>query len=304
MKLITAALAILLASTSLSLASDPAIRIVGSSTVYPFTTAVAEEFGKTSGFPTPVVESTGTGGGFKLFCSDDEISVTNASRKIKQSEVDDCDAHNMGTITELPIGYDGIVIASSKDGPVFSLTKEQIFYALMDLAEPRPEKWSDIDPTLPDIKIEVLGPPPTSGTRDSFIELVMVPVAKDLGWSEDQIKQYVKIREDGAYIDAGENDNLIVQKLETNPNALGIFGYSFLEENQSQLQGASIDGVEPTYETIVDGSYPIARPLFVYFKDKNAETVPGLAEFYDEYASEKAIGTDGYLASKGLIPLN
>lgn len=298
------------------------IRIVGSSTVYPFTTAVAEQFGKTAGFKTPVVESTGTGGGMKLFCAGvgaDNPDFTNASRQIKKSEFEDCAKNGVTDIVEIKVGFDGLTVANSKAGPDLAFTKTQLFLAL---AKEVPDKdgklianpyktWKDIDASLPDEKIEVLGPPPTSGTRDSFVELVMdkgaegIDSLKSLKKSDAKAfeKVWKSIREDGAYIDAGENDNLIVQKLEANPQAVGIFGYSFLEENQNKIKGAAIDGKSPTYETIASGEYKVSRPLFIYAKKQHVGTIPGMVEFVKEYVSDKALGEDGYLAAKGLVPL-
>lgn len=298
------------------------IRIVGSSTVYPFTTAAAEQFGKGGQFKTPVVESTGTGGGFKLFCAGvgaGHPDAANASRAIKKSEFDDCQKNGVTEIVELKIGFDGLTIASSKKGPDLKLTKAQVFLALAKevpgpdgklVANPY-KNWNDIDPSLPAEKIEVLGPPPTSGTRDSFLELVMEKGAEKVEQVAAMKKADAKafervwktIREDGAYIDAGENDNLIVQKLEANPKAVGIFGYSFLEENASQIKGAAIDGTVPTYELIASGKYSVARPLFVYFKKQHVGVIPGLKEFLGEYASDKAMGDEGYLTEKGLVAL-
>ncbi|GGE30341.1 phosphate ABC transporter substrate-binding protein [Agaricicola taiwanensis] len=298
------------------------IRAVGSSTVYPFTTAVAEQFGKQGEFKTPVVESTGTGGGFKLFCAgvgEGHPDVANASRAIKKSEFDDCAKNGVKGIVELKIGFDGIVIAQSKAEAPLKLTRAQLFLALAKqvpgadgkLVDNPNVNWSDIDPSLPNTKIEVLGPPPTSGTRDAFLELFMekgaekVPGMAALKKSDAKAFEtaWKTIREDGAYVDAGENDNLIVQKLEANTKAVGIFGYSFLEENASQIQGAEIEGTVPTYEAIADGQYNGARPLFVYVKKDHAGVIPGLEEFVAEFASDKAIGEDGYLASKGLVAL-
>ncbi len=298
------------------------IRIVGSSTVYPFTTAVAEQFGKTSGMKTPVVESTGTGGGMKLFCAGigaDHPDFTNASRQIKKSEFEDCAKNGVTDIVEIKVGFDGLTVANSKAGPDLTFTKTQLF---LGLAKEVPDKdgklianpyktWKDVDPSLPDEKIEVLGPPPTSGTRDSFVELVMdkgaegIDSLKALKKSDAKAfeKVWKSIREDGAYIDAGENDNLIVQKLEANPQAVGIFGYSFLEENQNKIKGAAIDGKSPTYETIASGEYKVSRPLYIYGKKQHVGTIPGMVEFVKEYVSDKALGEDGYLASKGLVPL-
>ena len=298
------------------------IRIVGSSTVYPFTTAVAEQFGKSTGMKTPVVESTGTGGGMKLFCSgvgEDTPDFTNASRAIKKGEFEDCAKNGVTEIIELEVGIDGLSVAQSKDATPISLTKEQLFLAL---AKEIPDKdgklvanpnktWKDVDASLPDVKIEVLGPPPTSGTRDSFAELVLEvgalkqPGMADLKKADAKAfeKVWKSIREDGAYVEAGENDNLIVQKLTANPNALGIFGFSFVEQNGNDIKDIPIEGVEATYETIADGSYKVARPLFVYAKKQHVGTIPGMAEFMAEYVSDKAIGEDGYLADKGLIAL-
>jgi phosphate transport system substrate-binding protein len=297
------------------------VRIVGSSTVYPFTTAVAEQLGKT-GIKTPVVESTGTGGGMKLFCAGVGVGhpdATNASRRIKKSEFEDCQKNGVTDVVELKIGFDGIVIANAKSGPAFTITKEQLFKALArdvpgadgKLVPNTAKNWNDVDASLPNEKIEVLGPPPTSGTRDAFLELVMeegaakLPGMSDLKKSDAKAfdKVWKSIREDGAYIDAGENDNLIVQKLEANPAAVGIFGYSFLEENTSKIKGATVNGGEPTYENIASGKYAVSRPLFVYVKKQHVGVVPGVDKFVEEYVSDKAIGEDGYLSSKGLVPL-
>jgi len=292
------------------------IRVVGSSTVYPFTTVVAEQFGRTTGFKTPVIESTGTGGGFKLFCAGVGVAhadVTNASRAIKKSEWEDCQKNGVTDITEVKIGYDGIVVANSKAAPQATLTREQIFLALAKdvvvdgklVANPH-QKWSDIDKSLPDVKIEVLGPPPTSGTRDAFVELVMdegckaVAGAKEAGLTG---RACGTIREDGAFVEAGENDILIVRKIEANRDAFGIFGFSFLDQNADKIQGALVEGVEPTFDNIADGSYSVSRPLFFYVKKAHVGTIPGMKEFIAEFTSEKAWGTDGYLTDKGLIPL-
>ncbi len=298
------------------------IRIVGSSTVYPFTTAVAEQFGKSGGGKTPVVESTGTGGGMKLFCAGVGVGhpdLTNASRAIKKGEFEDCQKNGVKDIVEIKVGIDGLTIAQSKAGPTMKLTMAQVFLAL---AEQVPDKdgklvanpyksWSDVDPSLPNIKIEVLGPPPTSGTRDSFHELFMevgaksVPALKDLQKADAKgfDKLWKSIRKDGAYVEAGENDNVIVQKLEANKNAFGIFGFSFLEENLAKLRGVAIDGVEPEYDAIAAGKYKGSRPLFVYVKKQHVGVVPGIDKFVAEYVSSKAMSKDGYLANKGLVAL-
>jgi phosphate transport system substrate-binding protein len=297
------------------------IRIVGSSTVYPFATAVAEEFGHSSKFKTPIIESTGTGGGMKLFCAGvgvDHPDITNASRRIKQTEFDQCTANGVGAITELKIGYDGIVIANAKKSQHYSLSLQQLFLALAKqvpapggglVANPN-KTWKDVDPSLPNVKIEVLGPPPTSGTRDAFNELVIeggcstYPELKALK-EKDEAKYKsicLAIREDGAYVEAGENDNLIVQKLAANPNALGVFGYSYLEENTDKIQGSSVGGVDPTFENIASGKYPVSRPLFIYVKNAHVKSIPGIREYVAAFTDEKAIGDDGYLAERGLIP--
>ena len=318
---------VLLAVSALALFAGPAlardqIRIVGSSTVYPFTTTVAENFGKTSGMKTPVVESTGTGGGMKLFCSgtgEDTPDMTNASRRIKKSEFEDCAKNGVTDIVEVKIGFDGLTIAASKDAPAMKLTKQQVFMALAKqvpdadgkLVDNPYKMWSDIDASLPAAKIEVLGPPPTSGTRDSFMELAMEPGAAKFKSLEELKKADAKsfeavwksMCEDGGYVEAGENDNLIVQKLQANPTAVGIFGFSFLEENASTIKGLEVDGIAPSYETVASGDYKMARPLYIYVKKQHVGVVPGVAEFVAEYVSDKALGADGYLADKGLITL-
>ncbi|MEL7463918.1 MAG: PstS family phosphate ABC transporter substrate-binding protein [Pseudomonadota bacterium] len=276
------------------------IRIVGSSTVFPFSTAVAETFGKTTEFKTPVVESTGSGGGLKLFCAGvgvDHPDITNASRRIKAKEIKLC-AENGVTPVESKVGFDGIVVANAKGSPAFALTREQIVTALAEQG-PKPAMWSDIDPSLPAIKIEVLGPPPSSGTRDAFEELVMEEGCEGAGIECDGIS----IREDGAYIESGENDNLIVSKLEANPNALGVFGYSFLDQNADKLQGATVDGVEPSFDAIASGDYPVSRSLYFYVKKEHVGVVPGIMEYVAEFSSDEAAGDEGYLVDKGLIPL-
>jgi phosphate transport system substrate-binding protein len=316
---------LLIAAVAFSLAIAPAlaardqIRIVGSSTVYPFTTTVAEQFGKTTGAPTPVVESTGTGGGIKLFCAgvgEDTPDAVNASRPMKDSEIEMCKTNGV-TATEVKIGYDAIVLAMAKEHEDMNLTKDDIYRALAkfviidgEVVENPYKTWKDVNPALSDGKIEVLGPPPTSGTRDSFVELVMEKACKEaiksnnLTVTEDEEKSMCKsMREDGAFIEAGENDTLIIQKLQNNPNALGIFGFSFLEESANIVKGATVDGVAPEYDAIKAGEYPISRPLFVYFKNEHFDVIPNLKEFMEAYKSEDAIGEEGYLTEKGLISL-
>jgi phosphate transport system substrate-binding protein len=314
----TALAAVVSVAAAGSAAARDQIRIVGSSTVFPFSTAVAETFGKTSSFKAPVVESTGSGGGIKLFCAGVGVShpdITNASRRIKKSEVEKCAANGVKEVVEVKIGYDGIAMGQSKAGADLKLTKKQIFLALAakvpsgDKMVDNPYKmWSEIDPSLPKVKIEVLGPPPTSGTRDAFVELVMREGAKAFPNIKKLDKKPFraisdKMREDGAFIEAGENDNLIVQKLEANPSAVGIFGFSFLDQNADKIKGAEVEGVKPTFEAIADGSYKVSRSLYFYVKKAHVGVVPGIQEYVAEFTSEKAAGDEGYLTDKGLIPL-
>lgn len=337
-----AALALMALQPTQAAARDT-INVVGSSTLYPFTTVVAERFGRGK-HRTPRVESTGTGGGFKLFCAGIgplHPDAANASRPIKQSERERCNRAGITNIIELKVGYDGIVVAGSIASPRMRLSRRQLFLALAARVPdadgrlvPNPhKKWSDIDRSLPDRAIEVLGPPPTSGTRDAFVELAMEAGARSfdrlaqlrgaqddgqvrrllaamgLGWdgatSGKKMFQAIAhaIREDGAYIEAGENDNLIVQKLRANPSSLGIFGYSFLEQNADLVHGSLIEGVEPEFEAIASGAYLISRPLFIYIKGEHLDLVPGLGSFVREYSSERAWGDEGYLSDRGLIPM-
>lgn len=300
------------------------ISVVGSSTVYPFVTTVAEQFGKTSRFKTPKIEATGSGGGMKLFCAGSGIDtpdITNASRRIKFSEYEKCRKNGVEEILEVKIGYDGIVLANSKAEAQQTFTKKDIFLALAkDVPDPKGgEKlvanpyttWKEVNASLPDTKIEVLGPPPTSGTRDAFVELAMEGGCKQIEWIKALKKTDKKhfkavchtVREDGAYIEAGENDNLIVQKLTANPKAFGIFGFSFLDQNEDRIQGSVVGGVAPTFENIAEGKYPVSRPLYFYVKNSHVGVVPGMAEFLNEFTSEKAWGEEGYLSDKGLIPM-
>ncbi|MGB5299521.1 MAG: PstS family phosphate ABC transporter substrate-binding protein [Thiogranum sp.] len=300
------------------------ISIVGSSTVYPFATVVVEQFGKTTEYKTPTVESTGSGGGMKLFCAGVGVQypdITNASRRIKKSEFDTCQKNGVTDIVEIKIGYDGIAIANSKKAEPLNLTLRDIFLALAKQV-PNPddgktlvanpyETWKDVNAALPDRAIEVLGPPPTSGTRDAFAELAMEGGCKNFDWIK-ALKKTDKnryktichtVREDGAYVEAGENDNLIVQKLASNPKALGVFGFSFLDQNRDKIRSSAIDGVAPEFETISDGSYPISRPLYFYVKAAHAEVIPGMKGYLAEFTSEKAWGDEGYLSDRGLIPM-
>jgi phosphate transport system substrate-binding protein len=298
------------------------IRVVGSSTVYPFTTAVAEQFGKSGAGKTPVVESTGTGGGMKLFCAgigESHPDVTNASRRMKSGEFESCQKAGVTDIVEINIGFDGLTIAQSKAGAPINLKLSQVYMALAEQVPdkdgklvPNPYKmWSDIDKSLPNTKIEVLGPPPTSGTRDSLHELFLevgalqIPALAELRKTDAKAfeKAWKSIRKDGAYVEAGENDNVIVAKLEANKNAFGVFGYSFLEENLAKLRGVSLDGVAPEFDAIAGNKYKGARRMYVYVKLKHLGLAPGLEQFMAEYVSTKALGKDGYLARKGLVTL-
>jgi phosphate transport system substrate-binding protein len=294
------------------------IKIVGSSTVFPYSQAVAEEFAKKSGSKAPVVESTGTGGGMKIFCQgvgEDQADITGASRAMKASEWKACQANGVTDVTEVLLGYDGLSIANSKSGPDFDLTLTQAFLALAKevpvdgkLVDNPYKKWSDIDASLPDIDILAYGPPPTSGTRDAFVELAMQKGCKQLDFFKDAEKKTIKekcspMRQDGPFVEAGENDNLIVQRLEADANAIGIFGYSFLYENNDKLKGAKIAGVGPSFDTIADFSYPISRPIYVYIKNAHLDVIPGLKEFVAEFASDDALAPGGYLSERGLTPM-
>ena len=318
------------AAAALAMASVPGtamardtISIVGSSTVYPFATVVAERFGRT-GNSTPKIESTGSGGGMKLFCQGvgtQHPDITNASRRMKKSEFELCQSNGVKDITEVKVGYDGIVIANSVKGEHIDLSLRDIFLALAkDVPNPdgseelvaNPYKtWKEVNPALPNTEIEVLGPPPTSGTRDAFNELAIEGGCKTFPWlkaikSEDKSKYKAicrSVREDGAYVEAGENDNLIVQKLEKNPAAYGVFGFSFLDQNRGVVQAANVGGVEPTFDAIGSGDYPVSRSLFFYVKKAHVGVVPGIEGYVKEFTSEKAWGDQGYLGEKGLIPL-
>lgn len=298
------------------------IEIVGSSTVFPFATVVAETYAKKSGAPAPKVESTGSGGGMKLFCGGTGVGtpdITNASRRIKKSELEKCKKNGVSPI-EIKVGYDGIAIANTKKAQPFELSRRDLFLALAkDIPQgedgkliPNPYKaWNEVNPKLPAQKIEVLGPPPTSGTRDAFAELAMEGGCKTFDWIKAEKKKNKanykaichSIREDGAYIETGENDNLIVQKLEANPSAIGIFGFSFLDQNADTVQGASIDGVEISFDNIASGDYPVSRPLYVYAKKEHIGTIQGIDAYLAEFTSDDAWGEEGYLTDKGMIPM-
>ncbi|MHA7809020.1 MAG: substrate-binding domain-containing protein [Marinobacter adhaerens] len=318
--LTTVALAGSIAAVSSPAMARDTINIVGSSTVYPFATVVAERFGRNTDFPTPKLESTGSGGGLKLFCEGvgtQHPDITNASRRMKPSEFELCQSNGVEEITEVRIGADGIVIANSKDAAKVDFSLEQIFLALAkevpdpdggDKLVPNPyQKWSDIDSSLPNKAISVMGPPPTSGTRDAFVEIAMQGGCKQYDFIKKMDKSDMKsvchsMREDGPFIEAGENDNLIVQRLAQDTGTYGIFGYSFLMENSGQIQAVTINGVQPTPEAISSEEYPVARSLWFYIKKAHVGVVPGIEEYVAEFTSESAWGDNGYLVDVGLIP--
>jgi phosphate transport system substrate-binding protein len=298
------------------------ISIVGSSTVYPFATVVAENFGRrNAGFKTPKVEPTGSGGGIKAFCAGVGVQhpdIANSSRRITPSEVADCNKNGVAQIVEVKIGYDGIVLANAKASRHYQVTLRDVYLALAkDVPDPAGAQklvpnpyttWSEINSALPADQIDVLGPPPTSGTRDAFNELAMEGGCKAFAWlaalpRDQYLAACHTLRDDGHYIDAGENDNLIVQKLAASPRQLGIFGYSFLEQNADKVQGAHINGVAPDFDSIADGKYPVSRPLFFYVKKAHLNVIPGIREYITEFTSDAAVGEFGYLSDNGLIPL-
>ena len=314
-----AAIAIAAAGMTGVAAARDQIRIVGSSTVFPFTQAVAEQFANATGMNAPVVESTGTGGGMKIFCGgvgEEHADITGASRAMKESEYKSCRENGVDSVTEVQIGFDGIAFANAKGGPALSVSKAQLFQALAAEVEVDGEivanpytKWSEIDSSLPDSEITVFGPPPTSGTRDAWVELVMEEGCEGFAAVEaleDDRKDEVcqRMRQDGPFIEAGENDNLIVQRLGADENAYGIFGFSFLYENLDTLKGVAVEDIEPTIDTIADGSYPVSRPLFFYIKNAHRGVIEGLDDFVMEYVSEASMGDGGYLTERGLIPLS
>jgi phosphate transport system substrate-binding protein len=305
------------------------IEIVGSSTVFPFATVVAETFGKKTGMPTPKIESTGSGGGMKLFCQGNGIEtpdITNASRRIKQKEFETCHKNGVTDITEVLVGFDGIAVANAKSGPNFdALTRKDMYLALAAKVPAGaagiagdPEKlidnpfthWSQINSNLPAVKIKVLGPPPTSGTRDALQELAIEGGCKKFphmkAMKKTNKKQYKKlcrtVREDGFYVEMGENDNLIISKLTNDPNALGIFGFSFLDQNADKVKGSNVDGKAITFENIASGAYPVSRPLYFYVKNSHRGKVKGMDKFIAEFKAESTFGDEGYLVDKGLIP--
>lgn len=324
MKQLTLAIVLGLATSAGVAQARDQIEIAGSSTVFPFSTTVAEQFAKKTGTTAPKVESTGTGGGFKLFCAGIGVETTdfsNASRRMKKKEWEKCQANGVKDITEVQVGFDGIAIANAKGAPALDLSRRDLYLALAKevpagkdgamMANPY-RTWADVNPKLPATKIEVIGPPPTSGTRDAFVELAMHKGCAKVGDMKALKKQDKKqfkqvcgaIREDGAYVEAGENDNLIVSKLNANPDAVGIFGFSFLDQNADKVKGASIEGNPISFDNIASGKYPISRPLFFYAKNAHAEQIKGMKEFIAEFTSEEAWGPNGYLVDKGLIPLS
>jgi phosphate transport system substrate-binding protein len=320
----TISLLLILSASVYAQATRDYISIVGSSTVYPFSTVVAEQFGKATQFKTPKIESTGTGGGIKLFCAGVGVmhpDIANASRAVKKSEIELCAKNGVTEIIEVKFGYDGIVLAHANNAPDVDISLKDLFLAFAkqtptgkgDELAPNPYKtWKDINSAYPDFPIKVLGPPPTSGTRDAFVEMAMEGGCKQFDWikalketNEDKYKAICHgIREDGAYIDAGENDTLIIKKIEADPKTFGILGYSFLEQNSEQVKGSKIDGVEPTFENISANKYAISRPLYFYVKKAHIGMIPGLKEYMTEFTSDKANGEEGYLVDRGLIPLH
>ncbi len=308
--ILSVATAAALATTAASARDE--IRIVGSSTVFPFATAVAEQFGKKTDFATPVVESTGSGGGIKLFCEGvgaEHPDVANSSRRMKAKEFKLCNDNGVTDIIEIKVGYDGIVIGNAIDAPNLDLTRKNIYQALAKdvfsygrMTENPNKTWNQVNPSLPVQGIEVLGPPPTSGTRDAFEELAIQKGARDAGLDKAAAKK-VEVRDDGAYIEAGENDNLIVSKLEADPQKVGVFGFSFLDQNADRIKGAMVEGVEPTFDNIASGEYPVSRSLWFYVKKAHVGVIPGIEEYLEEFMSDSAVGEDGYTVDKGLIPL-
>lgn len=321
-----------LASTILSLlASSVAqaqlardyVYVVGSSTVYPFSTVVAERFGRSSQYRTPKVESTGSGGGMKLFCDGLGMAypdIVNSSRQITTTELARCERNGVDEIVEVMIGYDGIVIANASSSPELDISRRELYLALArripggqpgELIDNPHTRWVDVSPTLPDLPIEVFGPPPTSGTRDAFVALVMESGCRDSPWldalAETDPGRFRAVchtlREDGRYVEAGENDNLIVQKLQASPGAFGILGFSFLDQNAEKVKAAIVDGEVPDFDSIAVARYPISRPLYFYVKKAHVGVIPGLREFLDEFTNERTWGDDGYLSYRGLVPL-
>ncbi|NOQ79190.1 MAG: phosphate-binding protein [Gammaproteobacteria bacterium] len=316
--------AIVVSSINMAQAREQ-IRIVGSSTVYPFSSSVAEEFGATSKNPTPVVESTGSGGGMKLFCKGNDLNtpdITNASRRMKSKEFKLCEKNGVTDITEAVIGFDGIAIAQNKNNKALELSKKHLLLAVAEevpskdgksLVKNPYKKWNEIDSSLPDREIIIYGPPTSSGTRDAFEDMIMKGQTKKMDvytslYKKDKVKnkgykKYHKVRQDGVYVPSGENDNLIVQKLSKNPAAIGIFGYSFLIQNDDKVAAAKINGVLPTPKSISSGEYPISRSLFFYTKNSHRKDVPAMDKYVELFMKEDMIGPEGILSEIGLIAL-
>lgn len=316
----TMAAAALAVASGAQAQSREQLRGVGSSTVFPYSTLIAEEFGNMTGNPAPVIESTGTGGGMQIFCQGvgvDHPDLTGASRAMKQSEYELCVGNGVDDISEQVLGFDGLSLATSRDGEVFDISLAELHQALAaevavdgQIVENPHETWADVNPDFPDIEIQVMGPPPTSGTRDAWVELVMEAGCSEFeaieALEESDEARYEEVcqrmREDGRFIEAGENDNLIVQRLDSDPTTYGIFGYSFYYENQDSLQTVAIEGVKPEESTIADGSYPVSRPIFIYYKNAHRGVIPGMEAFIEEATSETAMGPGGYLTDIGLVP--
>lgn len=292
------------------------MRAVGSSTVYPFAKAVAERVARANPrLGTPIIESTGTGAGFKLFCAgvgERFPDIENASRRIKASEAKQCASNGVSKVTEIQVGLDGVALATARNTPIAGITQRDLYMAIAKTPFGKPNRartWKDVNGKLPAIAIRVYGPPPTSGTRDALGELLMTPgcesnaAMKALKKSNEAKHKAVctGIREDGAYVEAGENDNLIVQKLAANPGTIGIFGYSYLEENAGKVKGLQVNGVAPTYATISSFKYPGARPLYIYVKNAHVAAIPAIRAFVAEFTKESAIGPKGYLLQHGLV---
>ncbi len=301
------------------------VALVGSSTVFPFASAVAEHFGKAnSNFKTPKVESTGTGGGIKLFCGGVGVQypdIANASRRIKASELETCAANGVKDVVEVKVGYDGITIATKKGAPTFKLTRKDLYLALAkqvpDPKDPNSlianpfKSWKQVNASLPDLPIQMFGPAPNHGTRDAFAELVLTNGCESYAWlkalKEVDDKRFARvctqIREDGVWTDVSEDYALVLSKLQANPNSVAVFTFSYLDQNADKISAATVEGKAPTFASIADGSYPISRPLFIYVKKAHVNVIPGIKEFVSEFLSDKAMGSDGYLADRGLITM-
>jgi len=301
---------------SFNLQAKNQLRVVGSSTIFPFSSLVAEELGATTTFPTPIIESTGSGGGIKLFCKSNNIntpSIVNVSRHMLIKEFKQCQSNGVTDITEVMIGFDGIAFAQSKENKVFDLTKKQLLFAVAaevpssdgkSLIKNPYKFWNEIDSSLPKREIIIYGPPTSSGTRDAFEDMVMLSLTDKLDvYKSSGYKKYNRVRQDGIYIPSGENDNLIVQKLTKNRKAFGIFGYSFLVENEDRIIAAKIDGIDPTIETISDREYPISRSLFFYIKNSHSKLIPSMDKYISLFLSEDIMGEDSVLTDIGLIHL-